>query len=168
MAYNASFSIVPNADPSIIALLDTSTGSDPNITARVVNIYKSDGSLFSGPLTWPPASANFSQSLLVQDFALNIVVTVTSSSPLAPPSSYIASKIYAFNGYGNAYLYQLTQYITSNYTVVQDKDYYNNKIQLITEIDSSQNAINVGSDLSGAQSCIDRYSYLIQNAQYFF
>ncbi len=168
MAYNASFDIEINSNPSTFTLVDSSTGSDPNLTGRLIYIYKTDGNLLTSPIPWPIANSSISLDVLSQDYALNIRVDVLSSDPLPTPSTYTYSQIEAFVKYGKDFLYNLTQYQQSNPSVVQDKDWYNNKVTVFCEILSAQNAIEDGEDVFGAQQCISRYQQYINNQNDYF
>lgn len=168
MAFNSAFTITPTADASTFILTDSSTGSDGNLTGRTIYLIQTSGAYLVFPIPWPIGQSSITLNLLQQDIALNIRVDWSSSSPLPSPSTYTYSQIYAFVGYGQLYVYQLTQYQTSKPTVIDDSNYYSNKSKLITEIDSALSAIVTGADLYGAQSAIDRYQFLIKNSQYFF
>lgn len=168
MAFNSIFTITPTASPSTFILTDTSSGSDPNLTGRLISLYTASGALLVPAISWPIADSTISLDVLEQDIALNISVTWSSSSPLPSPSTYIYTQIYAFVKYGQNFVYNLTQYQESNPSVVQDTNWYANKLQLLCEILSAQNAIDTGESQFSAQMCIDRYQYLITNENYFF
>lgn len=168
MAFNASFEIIPSNNPSLIILSDNSTGSDAGLTGRTIYIYDATGNLFVPAVSWAIANTSITLDILSSDQALNIRCDWASSAPLSPPSSYTYSKINAFVLYGQQYAYSLTMDQAANPSIAQDQNFYQNKLQLFCEILAAQNAIDIGASVFNAQLCIDRYTYLINNSQYFF
>lgn len=168
MSFNAAFSILPTADPAVFILTDTSTGSDMNLTGRTISLFQTDGSLLVPAIPWPIANSSISLNVLPTDMALNISVSWASSSPLAPPSSYIYTQIYAFVKYAQQFLYSWTQEQQANPAITQDQNFYKNKLIVFCEILSAQNAIETGSDIFAAQAAIERYLYIMANSNYYF
>lgn len=168
MAFNSDFTIAVSSDPSAIILSEASTGSDPNLTDRTINIYKSDGSQLVASIDWPIAQSSITINPLTKDYALNIVVLWTSSMPLPPPSTYTQSHIYAFVGYGQQYSNTLLEFLATNQQLVNDQGWYSNFSILLLEIQNAQNAINVGANLGNAQAAILRYQKLITNKNLYF
>lgn len=168
MAFNGDFSISVSSDPSQIILQDTSTGSDPNLTDRTINIYKSDGTLLTASIDWPIANSSITINPLSRDYALNIVVIWTSSATLPPPSTYIKGYIYSFVGFGQQYSNTLLEFLATNQQLVNDQGWYTNFMILLLEIQNAQNAISVGANLGNAQAAILRYQKLITNANLYF
>src|SRR6185369_9263369 len=145
--------------PEIITLTDTSTGSDSAISER--RIYFTTGYntflTLSGSSTsyvlWPlPLATPISVSVLDKDYALNIVVQYLDSGGNV---LYTTQNIEGFTLYNEQFLYDLTQDQTSEYQIIQDETYYTNKEIMRVEIDSGNNAIELASDIAGAQSCYD-------------
>lgn len=167
MAFSASFSITPTANASTFVLEDTSTGSDAGLTGRTIYVYQASGQLLVSPIAWAIGDNTISLDILEQDYGLNVRVDWASSSPI-PGSTYTYSLIYAFVKYGQQFIYNLTQYQQSNPSVVQDGNWYVNKLTVLCLILSAQNAIDTGEDLFGAQSCISLYQAYINNQQYYF
>lgn len=168
MAFNSDFTIAVSSDVSAIILADSSTGSDPDLTGRTINLYKSDGTLLTGSIDWPIAESSITINPLFQDFALNIVVIWTSSSPLPPPSTYTKSYIYSFVGYGQQYANTLLEFLATNQQMVNDQGWYLNFMTLLLEIQNAQNAISIGANLGNAQAAITRYQKLITNKSFYF
>ncbi len=161
----ASFSIGITINPAQIVITDTSIGSDPSITDRVITLYDVNGAVF-GTFDFPLSiGASITISPLTQDIALTIRVQWNDSggNPL-----YTSNQIYAFTGYDEAFYYNLTQSQAGNPNIIRDNRYYNNKIALRVELDSAVNAINVGLDIAGAQGCVNRANYIVSNANLFF
>lgn len=160
MPLSASFSASQNYGlPSVIKLTDTSTGSDASIASRRVYLTKQNGSFLvpSGTTTdyivWLYANSTISIDALDKDYSLNVVVQWLDSDGNV---LYTSSQTYGFTLYNEQFLYDLTQDQTSNYTIIQDANYYNNKMQMRVEIDSGDQAIELANDIAGAQGCYDR------------
>lgn len=164
MAIVASFSLTQSTDSTSFTLTDTSTGTDGTLTGRRILLYKADGSLFTPAIAWAIGSTTKTVSILDKDYALNIVVFWDT----AVSGAYTATKIYAFRGFGKAYLFGLIQAETANPNIVTDKEYDRTKNILVVELDNAVQAIDVGSDYYAAQRCIDRYTSLIQHANLYF
>lgn len=168
MSFVAAFSITPTASASTFILEDTSVGSDMNLTGRTVYLIETNGQYLVFPIPWAIGQSTITINVLTQDISLNVRVLWNSSSPLAPPSTYIYEQVFAFTQYGEDFLYSLTQQQTANPTIVQDTNYYSNKGIVRTEIDSAINAIEIGKDQFSAQNCIARYNAMINNENYLF
>lgn len=168
MSFNASFTIGVTTDVSAIVLVDNSTGSDTNLTDRTIFLYKTDNTLLVAAIDWPISESSITINPLDKDYALNVFVSWTSSSPLAPPSTYTKSLIYAFVGYGQAYSNTLLQFLATNQQMVNDQSWYGNFLKLILEIQNAQNAISQGANLGNAQAAILRYQLLLNNANDYF
>lgn len=168
MSFVASFSITPTASASTFILEDTSVGSDAGLTGRTIYLYQSSGQLLVAAIPWAIGNATISLDVLEQDYALNVKVDWASSSPLAPPSTYTYSLIYAFVKYGQQFVYSLTQQQESNPSIVQDTNFYGNKLIVICLILSAQNAIDIGESLFSAQNCIALYQNYLVNSNYYF
>lgn len=167
MPLNASFTInaIPQINPAAIALVDTSTGTDTNVVDRKISVYLIDNTLLTPVSDWPIAQSAITITPLVQDMALNITIQWLGSTANI---LYQTSQIYAFTGYSELFMYQLTQNQTSQPNIVADQNYYNNKTILRSELDAAKSAIATGSDIYSAQSCLNRAIYMINNSQFFF
>lgn len=148
-------------------LTDTSTGSDGTIVGRQILLYTAAGTLYNNlaPIPWALATNPITISPLIADVSLNVVVNWVNSSGATVVTT---SLIYAFNANGELFYYQLTQAQSSNPSIIQDQSYYYWKMVLRVELDSSQQAISVGQDLSGSNQCIVRYQQLLNNESYYF
>jgi len=169
MAFNGDYSVSQGLDPTSFTLTDTSTGSDPSLVTRTISLFQADGSLLGGSaISWPysDGSTKALTGYLSRDFALNIVVDWTSSSPL-PSSTYTKSAYYGFTGNTNYFIYNLIQDIAAQPSILNDAGYYENLSKLQTEVDSCALAISFA-DLFNAQSALDRAFYIMSNQQFFF
>lgn len=165
MPFVPSFTITPSSNPAFFTITDTSTGSDGAIVGRTIILYNVDNTIF-GTFNFPlSAGASIALSPLTTDVALNVKINWNNSGGAA---IYSTSIIYAFTQYGEQFFYQLTQNQTSNPSIVNDNNYYGNKMKLRVEIDSANNAINTGRDLYSAQACINRYNFLISTQNFYF
>jgi|GEM_PF-2266163 len=168
MSFNASFSIAVTSDSTAIVLTDNSIGSDTNLTDRTINLFKTDNSQLVAAIDWPIGESSITINPLDKDYALNVSVVWTSSSPLPPPSTYAKSIIYAFVGYGQAYTNTLLQFLATNQQMVNDQSWYMNFLILILEIQNAQNAISEGGNIGNAQAAILRYQLLLTKANDYF
>lgn len=144
--------------PSVIRLTDTSTGSDPAISARWIYLAKANSSTLvpQGTTTpyivWPLLTNTIDLPLLDKDYALSIVISWVNSSGNA---LYGKGGVFGFTMYNEMFDYQLTQQESGNPLLTNDADFFNVKSRLRTEIDSGNNALSY-LDLYGAQQCYDR------------
>lgn len=169
MAYNAAFTISSVIIPGSFILTDTSTGSDPGITGRTINLRQSDGSLLTGgPINFPLSAGNsITLNVLDVDASLEIEMTVQSTSPLPPPSTYSYSGLFTFTGYTQQEINELIGAYAYNYTVISDTYFYDNLSRLQTELDNAIQAGDTGQQLA-AQAALNRAQYLITNKSMFF
>ena len=167
MALTQAFTInaIAQINPAAIALVDTSTGADVNIATRQILLYQVDNSLLTAAVNWPYAQTSLTITPLTQDVALNIVINWLDGSGNI---LYTSAQIYAFTGFSELFLYQLTQNQTSQPNIVVDQNYYNNKVKLRSELDSAKSAISTGFDIYSAQSCLQRAIYMVNNSNFFF
>jgi hypothetical protein len=169
MAFNGAFTIAESATAlGSFILTDTSTGSDANLTGRTIYIYKVDGELYTEAISWPIGTTTKTLAILDKDYAFNIKIDWASSSPLADPSTYTYSQIFAFTKFGEYEYGTLTRLQTSIPTVISDTKYYQYKMHLRVELDAAKHAIDFMEDHYAAQRCIDRYQYLITKKRLFY
>ena len=168
MAFVPSFTITPSIVGSTFTITDTSTGGASGASTRTILLYQTNGTLLVPGINFPivaGAGDTITISPLTQDIALNVVVNYT-----IPPGivTYSSNVIFAFLQFTLLFLYQLTESQSSTPAISQDTNYYNNKLQLFTEVQSALNAINTGLDLAGAQFCIQRALVFTQNQSLYF
>ena len=169
MAFAADFSVSQGVDASTFTITDTSTGSDPNITTRTIQLALVDGSDLGGAeVAWPisEGSTKTLTGYLPRDFSVNITITWTSSSPI-PGSTYTKTALYTFTGNTNNYIYGLIQDLAAQQNLSNDQGFYNNLGQIQTEVDSAVIATTYGDQYS-AQSALDRACYMITKENLFF
>ena len=175
MSFTGNFSVTQSAtDPASLTFVDTSTGSDTNITSRRIYPRNAAGSLVlpagntSGYINWTlPLGTNLTVSLLSKDLALAIEVVYISSSPL-PSSTYDVTKLYGFTFYTLNFLYSLIQQITANQTLLNDNGFRTNMFYLSQEVINCNLSITPKQSILNAQAALDRAYYLIVNSNKFF
>ena len=160
--------------PSIIILTDISTGSDVSVVARRVYITNASGATVLpagntlGYVNWPVVALTgdtIQIDALTEDMALNIIVNWVTAGGVTVVTKTI---LCGFTLYNESYYYTLTQQQAADPEIKQDSNYYENKMKLRVEIDSGNQAIQLANDISGAQNCYNRASYLVANADLFF
>lgn len=158
--------------PSIVTLTDTSSGTDVGLTERRVYFILADGSYLttSGSSTtpaydtWAIADSTVALDILPRDLAVSIVVQWMTGSTI----SYTKTINYVFTNYDYIFLYGLTTRQVSNPTLLQDTSFFNNKLQMIVNLDDAENAVSIGNDLFASQEALDRNYVFIQNESFYF
>lgn len=159
--------------PSIVTLTDTHVGTDVLVTGRKIYVTDSAGNPVvpeGNPSTifilWPLSDGDtIDLDILPVDMALKIIVTWVNVSDTA---LYTDTNYYAFTLYSETFYYELTQNQTSDPNIIQDQNYYMNKMILRCSIDEANNAILYASDLISAQSALNRALQLISNENDYF
>jgi hypothetical protein len=151
--------------PSTIQLTDNSTGSDVNITSRKVTITKADGTFYENGVTWALVNTTVSYDILLSDQAVNILVQWVDASNNV---LYDFEQLYEFNQYNNQFSVDLTRAILSSPAIMQDNDYWMNKIILRVNIDDADQAVSLADDILLAQAANDRATYMRLNESKYF
>ena len=161
-------------NPSVIVVTDTSTGSDPLVTSRRVYLEDYEGNyvvpagVTTSYVPWPLSSPSISIDCLTEDAALQVTVQWLN---VANTILYTSSSLEGFTLYNETFYYSLTQaqsMISNPGFIIQDKNYFNNKMNLRLYIDSGNQAISLGNDIVSAQICYDAATYLVSNQQNYF
>jgi hypothetical protein len=161
----------PLGDPSVIALEDTSTGSDGAVTARRVYLTKADGTYLvpdgndEDYIDWPIADDTIEIDVLDKDYALNVIVQWVDSGGTA---LYTDSEKLGFTQWNEEFDYSLTQLQSGNPVLTHDGNFFNLKSNLRTEIDSGNQSLTLAGDLYGAQNCYDAATQIRLNASTLF
>lgn len=151
--------------PSKITLVDTSTGSDVAITSREILLTLFDGSLLTPAVSWTPSLSIKTLDYLTEDTALQITVIWKDVNGA---TLYSKTELYVFTMYNETFDYSLTSSQASTPLIVNDSNYYLNRIKLRTEIDNAKTAVSIGGSISNAQYSCDRATYLSSNPNLFF
>jgi len=170
MAFTGNFSISQGLDVTSFILTDSSTGSDPALTGRTISLFEADGSLLGGAaIAWPlsdGATKTLTGILTPWDFALNVLVTWQSSSPI-PGSTYSKTEAVAFVGQSNAFAYNLVQQISSNQAITKDTNFLYNLALVNSDILNAQRCSDFG-DVGSAQICLNRIYNFYLNRNFYF
>ena len=81
---------------------------------------------------------------------------------------YTVSNLFCFTLYGEQFLYQLTESQAGNPALLNDKDWYANKMKVRVLIDSANNAVQYGQDIAASQNCLGMETYMVQHQTEFF
>jgi hypothetical protein len=172
MALIPSFSVYTIlGNPLRLTITDTSTGVDASVTQRRVYLRLADGTYLvpTGTTTsyveWAIVNSAISVDVLTKDLAIFTTIQWLDSGNNV---LYTSSDTFVFTQYSELFYYYLTQQLAGNYPIIQDDNYYSNKLRLRTEIDSANNAVEIGADILASQSCLDRAAYLISNQSFNF
>lgn len=163
-----SFTVASTSNAAALLLTDTSTGSDGAITDRKILISNAAGAPITGsPFDWPIASASITITPLTADQALNIQVNWNNSSAVA---LYTQSQLFAAEQYAEQFEYSLIQQMaaTTNLSILNDFQFFENLSKLRTLIDSASRATVTGVDIFSSQFCISLYQQLLNNPNLYF
>lgn len=160
--------------PSNVIVTDTSTGSDVGIVARRVYLtnYAGEYVVANGTTTdytpWPLAQTSISIDCLTQDSALTVTVEWVNLSGVA---LYTKTILAGFTLFNETYYYSLTQgqaAVSNPSYILQDNGYFQNKSKLRCLIDSGNQAVTLGYDITSAQECYDLASFMVTNQNNYF
>ncbi len=157
--------------PSAIVFVDTSTGSDIDITERHIYLGKALGGFLvpSGTSTdyiiWPLADTTFQlDDILDKDRSLSVSVQWVSVSAVL----YTSTQLTGFTDYSEQFDYDLSTMLAANPLLVNDNSFWENKSKLRLLINSGNNAIVYSSDIVSAQLCYDEATKLRLSSPYYF
>lgn len=156
---------------SDIIVTDTHTGVDALVTQRRVYLQTSTASFLvpAGILTsytpWALVDTSITLDVLLKDMALSIKVDWLDVNNVV---RHTKNAPFDFTQYSEEFYYGLTQNQAADYTILQDKDYWLNKLILRVQINDSENAVAIGSNISAAQAALNRADYMMQHEANFF
>ena len=181
MAYTVAFSTnqVIGASNEIV-IIDASSGSDGTVSTRRVYLVTSTGQYLTESglsdsiayTTWPLADGNtLTLDVLTNATVLDVTLAyVTAGGAVANGATLTV--LQGFPLYAEEFYYSLTQaqaqQNTPPPTILQDTNYYMQKMMLRVNIDSGNNAITYGDDIVSAQNCYNLANYQIENQADFF
>lgn len=181
MSYTVAFSTTQSlGEPSEIIVTDSSSGSDVTVSTRRVYLVTAQGQwLTENGLSdteaytlWPLADgATLTLDVLTEDMALWVTLAyVTSGGAVANGATL--TKLQGYTLYDEDFYYGLTQdQALQNQPppmVIQDANYYMNKMIFRVELDSGNQAIVYGNDIVSAQNCYSRATYMRLNEGLYF
>lgn len=156
--------------PQRIVLTDTSSGSDTNVVLRRVYLLQYDGTYLQQTVGQDYIDWNYSDSTLILDIltadtALSILVQWLSVTNVV---LYSYTVLTVFNM--NASI--LDDFLISGQqarpNLINDTNYYLNRIQLRVAINDAINAITQMSDITNSQQACNRGMYFVDNQNSLF
>jgi hypothetical protein len=172
VALSPAFTVAQTVgNPSVLVITDTSTGSDGTITQRRVYLQKADGTYLvpDGTTTdyieWALADTEIEIDALDKDYGLSILVEWLNVSDVVVED---LEDEYALSLYNETFDYGLTQLLAVNPLLINDNNFWNNKSDLRTLIDSGNQAIAYGGDIFACQQCFDKATELRLDSEYYF
>lgn len=160
--------------PSNVIITDTSTGSDAAIVSRRVFLvnYAGEYVVADGTTTnytvWPLAQSSISIDCLSADAALSVTVNWVDAGGV---TLYTKTSLAGFTLFNETFYYSLTQgqaAISNPSYILQDNTYFQNKSRLRVLIDSGNQAVTLGYDITTAQECYDLATYMVNNQNNLF
>jgi len=160
--------------PSNVIITDTSTGSDVAIVSRRVFLvnYAGEYVVADGTTTnytvWPLAQNSISINCLSADAALSVTVNYVNAAGV---TLYTKTSLAGFTLFNETFYYSLTQgqaAISNPSYILQDNTYFQNKSRLRVLIDSGNQAVTLGYDITTAQECYDLATYMVNNQNNLF
>lgn len=175
MALSVDFSVqqIPGS-PGDIVFNDLSTGVDAAVVTRRIFIQAVDGDyvVIDGTTTeyevWAdfPATTSITlEDILTEDISARVVVQWLNvgGTVLYDDTQYVG--LTCFN---EDFDYELTQNVTGNQLLINDNNFWKNKLLLQNYIDSGDKAIERYSDIVSAQKCYSLATELRLSKQYYF
>ena len=145
-------------EPSEIVLVDTSTGSDLNITQRRVYLNTAYGTKLvpEGTSTeyiqWAYSLSSITIDALDKDYALSVTVQWLDVSNTVLYDKTIDTGLTLYNETWN---YGRTQMLSGNPLLINDDGFFDKKSLMRTFIDDGNQCVTFQADIFGAQQCYD-------------
>ena len=175
MPFTGSFSISQGLNPADITLTDTSVGSDTSITSRQISLVQSDGTLLL-PKNSTTQYIDFPLSdgdtisltgILDKDYALLIQVSWITPTPTGG-NIYQSSRLFISTRFLKDFSYSLTQKQAANPIIVNDTNFFYNRMKLRTYIDSAIEAVLDFEDIFNGQYNLDMANEMKENQNVYF
>lgn len=159
--------------PSVITLVNNSTGSDVTIVSMRVYFQNAQGQyvnnigISESPSyeNWPVGNATQSFNILTEDMALIVTVQCLNSGGAIVTQ---LTKVFCFAQFTKNFFYYLLQQQALSPSIVQDTSYYQNLCTYWINIIGAIQAIEIGADVSASQNCLNRATSMMNNQNYFF
>lgn len=159
--------------PAYVTLTDESTGTDVTIVKRRVYFTDNAGNpvVPSGTTTsyieWNdfPATTTLTVNLLTQDTAVHLRVDYLTSGDVVVTSF---EDDYPLSEFNKQFFYELLQNQALTPAIYQDTDYANNLAMLWVNITGGIRAIEIASDLSASQNCMNIATNMRLNESLYF
>lgn len=174
MAITASVAVSQTSlAPNEVTLTDESTGTDATITKRRVFITDSEGNYLveNGTTTqyeeWNdfPATTTITLDVLTEDKAVHLLVQYLTSANVVVTTF---EDDYSLSEYNKQFFYEVWQQQGLTPGIYQDLSYESNLAKLWINIVGGIQAIEIGSDLSASQNCMNRATDLRLNEDKYF
>jgi hypothetical protein len=156
--------------PENVTLTDTSTGSDGTLTSRRVYFQLANGEYLvqEGTTTdyevWPIADTTIELDILPRSEAVNVMVHWMVDTTI----QYQKTILWGFVLFDRIFCFQRLMTLTSKPKLIDNVNYYNGMIRLITNLFCAEIAVEDGDDIYSAQEALDRNYKLIQNPIVFY
>lgn len=167
MALTPAFTCSQSVDPNSFTLNDTSSGSDGAITQRRIYLTTYDNTTLvpSGTTTtyvnFPLIDGNsILLDVLNVDYALAITLQWLNVSNAV---LYTLTQYFDFTANSEQFLFNLSTMQSSQPTIVNDRNYLQNKFNLRLFVDSANQAISLGNDVYKSQLELDMAQNMINN-----
>lgn len=155
-----------SSDPSSLLFTDTSTGTDGTIVNRRIYVKLANGNyLTSGGVSttaaydnWTYSDLTITLSLLPRSESPTITIEFWNSTALV----YTITKDFCFDFGDYIFGLGLTMMQVANNNIVQDYDWYANKMKLIVNTQDAETAILYNDDILLSQNSLDRNWFMIQ------
>lgn len=172
MSFTPSFAIAQNPlYPNLVVAVDDSSGSDGAITQRRI-FYQTYSGAYLVPtgtstsyIQWALADTTLSSNILTQDMSVQVTVQWLDVSNTV---LYTLTQYYCLSIYSKQFLYYLVQLQGLTPPIVADTNYSSNLSIVWANILGAINAIELASDLSASQNCLNRIAFMIQNQSLYF
>jgi hypothetical protein len=171
MAFVTSIGVTQSSDCSQFVINDTSTYTvegTGTFSSRKLTIQKSDGTFLTvgsvtyNQYTWPFAAGNsITITSLLQDYAYNITLTLTSNAPQTG-SIYTKAELIVLVCYTISAFYANTYKMAANQGLEKDYKFVKDLMRLFIEQESAKKA-GIDGDIGSAQACLDRGKFVSDN-----
>jgi hypothetical protein len=157
-------------NPSEILFTDTSSGSDVGIVARKIYLLKYDGTYLQqidgqNFINWAYSANTLLLDILKSDTALSIRVDWSNN---AGAVLYTYTVLTVFNMNASLLDDTLIAGQQAQPNLINNTNYYLNRIQLRVAINDAINSITQMSDITNSQQACDRGTYFVDNQSLFF
>lgn len=174
MAYTVNFTYSQAyGNITLATLIDTSTGTDPGITGRLVYLRKADGTYLvpmnttTSYIFWPVVSGTgdtININILDQDYALDVtVIWYTGSTEYNRVTT-----LCLFRAYAERFLRQLTFAQAGRPKLLDNDNYWTAKCKLRTLVDDAVQGVALINDQTIAQYALEAAKEMIDNPSLFY
>ena len=157
---------------NLVSFVDTSVGTDLNLTARQIAILLANGNYLTTAgesatiayETWPIADSSIELNLLTKSTVGLVTVNWLTGSTV----TYTKTILCEWDLYDYVFLFGLLSTQTSYPARTDNVGYWQNSFKMITNLFQSEQAVELMDDLYSSQASLDRNFYMISNQSNFF